>query len=60
MSKESILINGVPFFYEKETLNYDVCEAMNHDEAKILLHTVKQLFDEKGLDFYLAFGTLLT
>lgn len=59
MVKECIYINGNPFYYEKETLNYDVCEAMNHDEAKVLLRTVKKLFDEKGLDFYLAFGTLL-
>ena len=43
MSKESILVNGVPFYYEKETLNYEVCEPMNHDEAKVLLRHCKKL-----------------
>ena len=45
MCKDFVLIKGTPFYYEKETLNYEVCEPMNHDEAKVLLRTVKALFN---------------
>lgn len=57
--RKTILIEGTAFEYEEETLNYDVTYPMSHDEAVILLRTVKRLLDQKGLPFYLGYGTLL-
>lgn len=57
--KKIIYIEGSPFEYEEEHLGYDTNEPMSHEEGVALLHTVKRLLDEKGLEFYLGYGTLL-
>ncbi|MBO5059265.1 MAG: LicD family protein [Prevotella sp.] len=61
MKKRTIVINNAPFTFEDEILDlyYDNIRPITVDEAKNLLQTAKKLFDEKGIKFYLAFGTLL-
>lgn len=57
--KKSILIDNVHFEYEAEYLAYENTQPMLREEGRLLLHKVKELFDNKGVEFYLAFGTLL-
>lgn len=57
--RKTILIDGKPFNFEEELLDYGITQPMSHDEGVELLHTVKQLLDAKGLEFYLGYGTLL-
>lgn len=56
---EKLLIDGRPFFYEPEILTYEVSKPMSPEDGKKLLYKIKELFDNKGLFFSLAFGTLL-
>lgn len=57
--EKTILIDGVPFVYKEKDMNYNNVSAITIDEASKLLSVVKQLFSNKGLEFYLAYGTLL-
>lgn len=61
MKKRTILINNNPFTFEDESMDitYNSIRPITIDEAKNLLQTTRRLFDEKGLKFYLSFGTLL-
>ncbi len=61
MKKTTIIIQGKPFTYidEKEDITYDTITAISTDDAKDLLETTKRLFDQCGIRFSLAFGTLL-
>lgn len=54
-----IHIDGRPFEYEEEVLTYDDLKPITEEEAVELIRTVKKLFHEVGLEFYLAWGTLL-
>ena len=58
-TKQTIFINGKPFTYEEETLEYGVTKPMSHDEAQDLLIRVKELLLQVGLPFCLGYGTLL-
>lgn len=59
MVKKTIIINNTPFVYEESIISYDNIRPITEDEAKELLSQTKRLFSQKGLNFYLAFGTLL-
>lgn len=54
-----ININGKQFEYKEEHLTYETIQPISHEDGKILLSKTKELFDSIGLNFYLAFGTLL-
>lgn len=57
--KKSIMINGQPFWYDAVDLNFAEGEAITHDQAKEILFKMKDLLDEKGIKFWLMYGTLL-
>ena len=61
MKVRTIDINGKPFTYqdEVEDITHESIEPITEEQAGQLLETVKRLFDRVGLNFYLAFGTLL-
>lgn len=61
MKETTITIKGKPFTYidEINDISYDTISAISEEDARVLLQTTKKLFDEVGLPFYLAFGTLL-
>lgn len=61
MATKSILINGVPFTYEdeKEDITYENIKPISEEDARCLLDTTKRLFNQCGLSFVLAYGTLL-
>ena len=54
-----IIINGKPFEYEEEHLTYETIRPISLEDGKVLISRTKELFDSIGLNFYLAFGTLL-
>ena len=53
------IINGKIFEYDEEHLTYETIHPISQEDGKVLLSKTKELFDHIGLDFYLAFGTLL-
>ena len=57
----TITIQGKPFSYEDEltTLTRATITPITQEEGKLILETTKTLFDEIGLEFCLAYGTLL-
>lgn len=57
--KSIVLPNGRTFSYQDELLSYEDLYPMSEEDGKILLSKVKQLFEKKGIFFYLAYGTLL-
>lgn len=57
--KKSIMINGTPFEYEAVNLKWEDVPVVDHDSAKELLFTAKNLLDDKGINFFLIYGTLL-
>ena len=57
--KESIMINGQPFWYDAVDLKFADCETITHEQAKNILFKMKTLLDEKGIRFWLIYGTLL-
>ena len=61
MKIKTILIDGKPFTYEDELadMSYDGLGGISPEDGKNLLYKTKELFDECGIEFYLAFGTLL-
>lgn len=61
MKKRTIISNGAPFTYddEFEDMTYESISAISEEDARTLVSTAKKCFDEIGLKFYLAFGTLL-
>lgn len=56
-----IEINGQTLEYEDEvqSLNYDNIWPIDEDDARVLFHKTKELFDRAGLKFSLTFGSLL-
>lgn len=61
MKTRTIIVKGKPFTYEDEIQDicYDNISTITEDQARNLLIKTKEVFDAIGLDFYLAFGTLL-
>lgn len=61
MNKKTIIINGKPFTYndELDDICYSTIGAISVEDARELILTTTDLFNRIGLDFYLAYGTLL-
>ena len=61
MKKSELLINGEIFIYEDEIddITYDNISSISEEDGKEILLKAKELFSQIGLEFYLAFGTLL-
>lgn len=61
MKTTTIDINGKPFSFEDEDddLIYQNIKPITEEDGQLILETTKKLFDEIGLEFYLAYGTLL-
>ena len=61
MRKNTIIIEGKPFTYddESEDITYDTLSPISEEDARNLLVLTKSLFDQCGIRFYLAYGTLL-
>lgn len=59
MALKTILINNQQFQYDEKIISYDDCRPITENEAKHILELTKRLFNKKGLEFYLCFGTLL-
>ena len=57
--KRKLIIQGNDFFFNEENLSNDTNEPISIEDARMLLNTTKKAFSAIGLDFYLAFGTLL-
>lgn len=57
--EKTVDIFGYAITFNEVHLGYDTNKPMSQGEAIELLHTVKKLFNETGLEYYLAFGTLL-
>ena len=57
--KESIKINGQPFWYEAVDLKFAQGDVITHEQAQDILFKMKDLLDEKGICFWLIYGTLL-
>lgn len=59
--KSTIYINGQPFIYENEIneLTYEKITSITPEAGKKILFKTKELFNNIGLKFYLAYGTLL-
>lgn len=58
---KTININGAPFSYEseEESITWDNPEVISSLDAAKILSFTKEKFDNIGVDFYLAYGTLL-
>ena len=56
---QTIIIKGDAFSFDDEKISYSNIQSISEDDAKSILQLTKQLFDEIGLKFYLAYGTLL-
>lgn len=54
-----IIVKGKPFSFEEEILSHSQLTPISETDGRELLLTVKRLFGHVGLNFYLAFGTLL-
>lgn len=61
MKKTTMIIKGKPFTYDDEIddITYDTISPVSVEDARDLLQTTKRLFDQCGIRFSLAFGTLL-
>ena len=61
MKDRTIIINDKPFTYHDEIddISYENIKPITEEQAKMLLETTKKLFNQAGLNLYLAFGTLL-
>ncbi len=61
MEKKTIIIAGKPFSYNDETedITYDTLTPISEEDATKLLALTKSLFDQCGIRFCLAYGTLL-
>lgn len=57
--KKSILINGLPFYYDAVDLKFAEGPQITFEQAKDVLFTMKQLLEEKCIRFWLIYGTLL-
>lgn len=59
--KRTIYINNRPFEFEDEhsQMYYENLKPITEEDARKLIHLTSSLFNEVGLTFYLAFGTLL-
>lgn len=56
---KTLMIDGTPFHYEDESLSHETITAISPESGKRTLEVCKGLFLSRGLDVYLAFGTLL-
>lgn len=52
-------IEGKPFHYNGYFISSETADIITFDQAKDILFTLKRKFEEKGLSFFLIFGTLL-
>lgn len=61
MKKTTIIIEGKPFTYDDEIddITYETISPVSVEDARDLLQTTKRLFNQCGIRFSLAFGTLL-
>lgn len=61
MEKEKyvLMIDGNPFEYNGYHITYETVNTITFEKAKNILFILKNKFDEKGLSFFLIFGTLL-
>lgn len=59
MKSKTIEINGHPFTYMDEVGDKYIFNPMNHHDMEDVLGTSAALLKECGIDFFLAFGTLL-
>ena len=61
MKERTVIINDKPFTYRDEIddISYESIKPITEAQAKVLLDTTQKLFDQVGLNLYLAFGTLL-
>lgn len=61
MIDNTIIINGKPFTYQDEIkdITYDTISPISVEDATALLKKTKELFENCGFSFCLAFGTLL-
>lgn len=61
MKYTTIDIMGIPFTYKDEIddITYETISPISEQDATDLLNTTKKLFDYCGIQFSLAFGTLL-
>lgn len=57
--KESITINGQPFWYDAVDLRFAEGPEITFDQARDVLFSMKSFLDEKGIRFWLIYGTLL-
>lgn len=57
--EKTIIVKGKPFTFEEEHLTHAQLSPISDEDGRELLLTVKRLFEPIGLNFYLAFGTLL-
>lgn len=57
--KDVVNIKGKPFEYDRYNLTSENVPVITLEQAKDILFTTKHLFDEKGISFFLIFGTLL-
>lgn len=56
---KSIRIGFHKYVYESEKLNIHTLPPITKEDAKATLFAMQDLLNEKGVDIYLAFGTLL-
>lgn len=57
--RESIIINGEPFYYDAVDLKFAEGPQITFDQAKEVLFRMKSLLDMKKVRFWLIYGTLL-
>lgn len=58
MQKE-IIINGKPFYYDAVDLKFAEGPVITFEQARDILFDMKRLLDNKGIRFWLIYGTLL-
>lgn len=59
MKEKTIIINNTPFTYMDEVGDPYVFNVMTHEDMSDILNLAATLLKECGIDFMLAFGTLL-
>ena len=61
MKERTIIVKGKPFTYndEGDEMTYETISPISVEDARKLLAKTKELFDQCGIRFCLAFGTLL-
>lgn len=59
MKEECIEIDGKPFIYQQENLTYETISNLTEEDGKQTLLLANELFSQKRIRLYLAYGTLL-